>query len=143
MPLKKIPIAIPEELERAIYSRSDNRSGTICRDLQRLYRLYERALQRVQLTVPEAVFVAKVVMRSEAEDAVYLASTLWAAVLDQAELLKPEGVDAQELADKLKALDDAARLAIIDAVERAGRLDTPIEDAVLKVGLAKESQSKD
>lgn len=116
-----------------------NRSGTITRDLERLYTLYQRALRRVRLTVDEAVAVCAVI-----NGASYDATTaplLWAAIEDADRLEglgDAHGIDARALAAKLRALGDLEAMAVVDAAERALAMEGSLREAVVKVGLAQE-----
>lgn len=135
---RSIAIWMLAELEEELMVRGDNRSGTISRDLGRLYGLYRRALWRIHLTPAEAVVICHVIQGTTCD--AQTAPSLWAAVEDTCQLegvSEQYGVDCKVLVEKLRRLDDAAALAVVDAAERALRLDEPLQEAVVKVGLAK------
>jgi len=69
----RIAIYLPPSTVAELEARGwdENRSGTISRDLERLYGLYRRALRNVQLTVPEALALCSIVQGSR-----YDASTI-------------------------------------------------------------------
>lgn len=134
---KSVAIWMTADIEKELEARGDNRSGTISRDLGRLYGLYRRALRRVRLTPGEAALICRVVDGTTFD--ANTASTLWAAVQDACQVegvAESYGVNGDALVEKLRRLDDAALMAVVDAAERALRLGEPIEEAVVKVGLA-------
>jgi len=134
---KKVAIWISDRIESEIKARGDNRSGTITRDLERLYGLYRRVLRRIRFTTQEAIAICEVV-NGTLYDAT-TASMLWAAVEDADRLNNlgtRHGIDTKALVEKLRSLDDATALAVVDAAERALRYQGDIKEAVIAVGLA-------
>ncbi|MFS8573462.1 MAG: hypothetical protein LOD85_10655 [Clostridia bacterium] len=131
---KTVSVWITQELDDELLARGENRSRTLSRDLWRLYGLYRRALRRVALSREEAVLICRVVRETAFDPGMMLG--LPSAVEDMARADRVEGVDGMALAEKLRRLDDAALLAVIDAAERALRMGGDLREAVVKVGLA-------
>ena len=138
----RIAVYLPPSTVAELEARGwgENRSGTISRDLERLYGLYRRALRRVRLTVNEAIVLCSVV-NGTSYDA-NTAHLLWAAVEDAGRLEslgESHGVDAHALAAKLRALGDLEAMAVVDAAERALAMASDLREAVVKVGLASDA----
>lgn len=113
---------LPVRILEAIAERSDNRSGTIARDLERLYTLYRYELREVPLTKNEAMLIVDA-LNGVTMDAVS-AGMLWAEVEDAIRengLDKKWEVDGRKLLEKLLKLNRAQALALIDAAERYWR----------------------
>lgn len=138
----RIAIYLPPSTVAELEARGwdENRSGTISRDLERLYGLYRRALRNVQLTVPEALALCSIIQGSR-----YDASTvrLLPFAVEDADRLEglgqTFGIDASQLAAKLRSLDDLTLMALIDAAEQALAHNGDLREAVVKVGLAQSS----
>lgn len=131
-----ISLRIDDELLMAVESRGTNRSEVIRRDLSRLYRLYERALLQVDLSVQEALLIVDALISaySTADDA----AMLWADVEDAIRLDRLDqkfGVDGEKLVEKLRGLSEIQAMALIDAAERfwIQKGDKPPEEVVRKV----------
>ncbi len=113
----KTDIWLRDDLAAEIAARGTNRSGTISRDLERLYTLYQRNLPR-DLTIQEACLIVDV-LNGTLMDA-NSAGLLYAEVEDGCNLeglAEKWGIDGPALVGKLK-VNDIQALAIIDAAER-------------------------
>lgn len=136
MKVAKFNTSLPSQVYAALMERvgeRGNRSGTIARDLGRLYDLYRQALREVPLTTAEACLICDVMNGTMPEP--YSTACLWAEVEDGIRLNKMDekwGVDGPALVERLRALTPLQALALIDAAERfwAGDL---TEDARLAV----------
>lgn len=132
--LPKVTITLPPNVIEDIDSRGDNRSGSIARDLDRLYTLYKHALRDIPLSVGEACLLCDVLNGTmmDANSAVLL----WAEVSDGVRLNgldRKWDVDGKAFVARLRALDHIHALALIDAAERFWSGDLS-EDARKAVG---------
>ncbi len=115
----KIAIYLPDSLLNELSARGDNRSGTISRDLERLYTLYNRALATVSLELNEAYLIVDALngVLMDANNA----KLLWAEIEDAIKLDHLDQkwqVDSKALVEKLRNLNEIQAMAIIDAAER-------------------------
>lgn len=140
---RKVAIWLTEEIEAEITSRGNNRSGTIQRDLSRLYTLYRRALQKLDFTESEAMLITEA-LNGTVHDA-NTAAMLWARVDDAIKLQNLDqtyGVDRETLMQKLKSLGDLEAMAVVDAVERYWNLQGEPGERLHKVGLVRGQVEK-
>lgn len=110
-------------------ARGESRSGTIRRDLERLYALYKYALREVELSASEAALICDALNGALVDAS--SASMLWAEVEDAiraSDLAEKWNVDGPALVEKLRSLDRTACLALADSAERFWR-ECPQEDA--------------
>jgi hypothetical protein len=115
----KIAIYLPDSLLNELSARGDNRSGTISRDLERLYTLYNRALATVSLELNEAYLIVDALngVLMDANNAKLLCAEIEDAIkLDH--LDQKWQVDSKALVEKLRNLNEIQAMAIIDAAER-------------------------
>lgn len=115
----KVAIYLPDSLLEEISARGDNRSGTISRDLERLYTLYSRALATVQLEFNQAYLIVDA-LNGVLIDA-NTAKLLWAEIEDAINLDHLDQkwqVDGKALVEKLRGLNEIQAMAVIDAAER-------------------------
>lgn len=115
----KVAIYLPDSLLEEISARGDNRSGTISRDLERLYTLYSRALATVQLEFNQAYLIVDALngVLMDANNA----KLLWAEIEDAINLDHLDQkwqVDGKALVEKLRGLNEIQAIAVIDAAER-------------------------
>ncbi|MBE3562992.1 MAG: hypothetical protein IMX05_04595 [Hydrogenibacillus schlegelii] len=94
----------------------------VSRDLGRLYKLYQRALEEIALTEPEARLIYEAYRGVSSEvplvhAAALLAANIRGAILER-RLDEAYRVDGAALIEKLRGLTEIQALAIIDAVER-------------------------
>ncbi len=116
---RTITIYFYNEVEARIDARGENRSQTVNRDLLRLYALYERALQEIDITTEEAHLIADALngvsmevgtvraFPPEIEDAI-----------NYQKLDKKWNVDGTILIEKLKKMNALQLMALVDAAER-------------------------
>lgn len=116
---KTVGLYLYPETEKAIFSRGDNRSQIINRDLGRLYELYDRAIKEVPLSLDEARLIVDC-CNATVYDA-RTATMLWGSVEDACQLDGLDekwGIDGPVLVEKLKGLTQLQALALVDAAER-------------------------
>ncbi|PTQ56301.1 MAG: hypothetical protein BSOLF_0481 [Candidatus Carbobacillus altaicus] len=94
----------------------------VSRDLGRLYKLYQRALDEVALTESEARLIYEAYKGVSSEvplvhTAALLAANIRGVILER-RLDEAYSVDGAALIEKLRGLTEIQALAIIDAVER-------------------------
>lgn len=131
----KTSIHVYERIYRELESRGDNRSGTINRDLERLYTMYARAIKEVPLSLPEAQAIVDC-CNGTIYDA-RSAPLLWASIEDANNLDGLDdkwGIDGPALVEKLKGLSQLQALALIDAAERFWNLPDGERDLDADVG---------
>lgn len=120
MPWEKRTIYITEKNVQEIKKRGENNiSGTINRDLDRLYYLYQRALSEISLSIPEACLIVDA-LNGVIMDTI-TAPLLWAQIEEAVRtdgLDKKWEIDGEKLITKLKSLNITQSLAVIDAAER-------------------------
>lgn len=129
----------PGPLAAALAARGDNQNETAQRDLERYYGILARELKRanLRLVANEALLLCDALNGSWMD--ANSAPLLWAEVADAIAhdgLDRKWDVDGAGLVDKLRALNPAAALAVIDAVERAWHHGDDLSVAVIAVGLA-------
>lgn len=114
-----VAIYLRGEIDNELRQRGDNRSGTVNRDLERLYTLYKHALQEVDLSTDEACLICDVLNGTwtDVTSARYLAAEVADGIKLNALDQKWE-VDGKALVGKLDALDRLHALALVDAAER-------------------------
>ncbi len=120
-----VQLTIPAELLHELRTRGESRSGTIRRDLGRLYTLYKHALREVSLSPGEAALICDA-LRGTLIDATS-AALLWIEVADAIraqDLDQKWQVDGPALTAKIRGLDRTTCLALVDAAERFRREST-------------------
>jgi hypothetical protein len=116
---KNVSIYIHDHVYSLIAERDTNRSSIINRDLERLYKLYHRALKSIDLTLSE-VWLILDALNSSLMTA-DTAGLLWVNIAESIELDdldKKWDVDGNQLVEKLKNLSPFENMSIIDASER-------------------------
>lgn len=117
-----INLTVNEFIEQEIKKRDeyDNLSDVAVRDLTRLYILYNKALQEVELTISEAMIICEALNKTVLD--IDKAFDLWLVVENACQLEnvhKAWGIeDSEPLVQKLKALSLIKCMAIIDAAEQ-------------------------
>lgn len=127
-------------------ARAGNRSSPSLvakRDLERLYHLVDRELERLNLTEPEASLIVDALNGTlHAPHTVPLLAFGVTDALEHDGLATKWGVNASDLIDKLRALSPLQCLAVVDAAERAWRAigdgaGRPLGEQLRAVGLAR------
>lgn len=117
-----IKLTVNEFIEQEIKKRDeyDNPSDVAVRDLTRLYILYNKALQEVELTISEALIICEVLNKTVLD--IDEALDLWLVVENACQLDNIHKAwdmkDSEPLVQKLKALSLVKCMAIIDAAEQ-------------------------
>jgi hypothetical protein len=115
----KTSVFLDDRITAEIAARGDNRSGTISRDLERLYAMYARSLKEVPLSLDEVRYLVDC-CNATIYDA-RTATGLWGSIEDSYlldGLDKKWGVDGPALTAKIRALTQIQAMALIDAAER-------------------------
>lgn len=116
---RRTSIYLRGELENNIKARGDEVSALIDRDLNRLYYLYSRSLQEINLENNELCLILDVQKGSlmDAQSAIHL----WAKIEDGIQFsgmgTKWE-IDGPSLIAKIKGMSSIQCLAIVDSAER-------------------------
>lgn len=118
MPSPLVSFRAPADLVAELSSRGDTLGSTALRDIRRYYDLLELTLSQLD-DVSEAEWnYLRDILNGTYVD-VDTARMLWAEILDADPAVAERwGIDQRELAERVRALPIAARLAICDAVER-------------------------
>lgn len=131
-------------LQEALDARAregEGKSGLIARDLERYYTLLQDELRTVQLSEAEAGLIMHAMMGTLMEPMSY--RMLWAEVADDARLNGAhEGFgltqeQADDLAGRLREMTPGQIMAVVDAAERAWRMEGDWREAVRRVGLVR------
>lgn len=105
------------DLTPALSSRGDSLSATALRDLRRYYAAIDSALREVSLSEAEWNFLRDILNGSLLDETT--AQYLWSEVADaDPEFASKWGIDADDLAGRIRTMPLFSRLAICDAVER-------------------------
>lgn len=124
-----------DHTEAEIKKRGDNRSAIVTRDLERYYDVLRRSLP--QFTENEGLLMMDATNGTIFPDVIGY-QLLWIEVADHCRLngaAEHWGVDGPALVERLKALDPGATAAVVDALERAWRMQKAPGDALREVGL--------
>lgn len=116
---KNVSVYIHDHINSFLENRNENRSLVINRDLERLYKLYHRALKSIDLTLNEVWLILDALNSSFMT--VDTAGLLWVNIAESIELDgldKKWDVDGNQLVEKLKNLSPFENMSIIDASER-------------------------